>query len=108
MPPGFSRLPEELVALGKRREACLAEMEEIKAQIPGLCRRAMQLRKVSINTCAYALDMKRQSLATMLYKSDADWMSWFSLNIGHEPGGRPPRTKGPPEPENDSPTPDAY
>jgi len=100
MPPGYPRLPQEILDLGERREAWLKEGDAIRAAIPGLTRRAMSLRSVSIATVAYALGMRRQSLRELLLKSDASWMEWYSLNFDSSVGttyretGRMPPIEG--------------
>ena len=100
MPPGYPRLPQEILNLGARRKAWVEEGEAIRAAIPGLTRRAMSLRSVSMNTVAYALDMRRSSLREALIRSDAAWYEWYTLNFDSSVGttyretGRMPPIEG--------------
>jgi len=86
MPPGYPRLPQEILDLGVRRVAWKKEGDAIRSQIPALTRRAMSLRSVSMNTVAYALDMKRASLRELLLASDAQWVEWYALNLDSRAG----------------------
>ena len=87
VPRGYSRLPEELLTLGKRRTANLREKAEIDKEIPGMVRRAVMMRNVSISTCAHALGITRQNLTRHLVKNHAEWLAWFSNNLGTPQAG---------------------
>ena len=74
--------------MGKRRAAWLKEGDDIRRAVPGLTRRAMSFKKISMETVAYALDMRRTSLREMCSRNDATWMEWFRNSGLDRPDGR--------------------